>query len=372
MTEKHKIFIYIVQILFVCSISYGSQSLQLENVTDWGAAVARYVIYLLLIKGSHEACILGYNILKTKKSPDWLKTFEKCKPYFFLFGASTAALVYLKQKVLGSDFLLLFIGYLIKKYPEMEKKPTTINYGTGMACGFVEGYLSHVIPSDGAEIVGLVQNMTRFEDKHNIVFPVKRLIIVITKSLYCPPDLKAFNKENRDDLPHLEARQVIGPPDTEATCDYAETWLFENLSSDGVYSSHDVACSNLQSISSLQDVQRDVAGVKNRTYRNSVYKIVRPGHAPVSLAAECATPLHTLHRVMERRALYEHLANVDVDEVVQDFCSTLQAIIDKSPDYRGKCELVYYDDTDTSQNLADVLLDKIRELEPNFENIKRT
>ncbi|XP_072944738.1 stimulator of interferon genes protein isoform X2 [Epargyreus clarus] len=330
MTEKHKIFIYIVQILFVCSISYGSQSLQLENVTDWGAAVARYVIYLLLIKGSHEACILGYNILKTKKSPDWLKTFEKCKPYFFLFGASTAALVYLKQKVLGSDFLLLFIGYLIKKYPEMEKKPTTINYGTGMACGFVEGYLSHVIPSDGAEIVGLVQNMTRFEDKHNIVFPVKRLIIVITKSLYCPPDLKAFNKENRDDLPHLEARQ------------------------------------------SLQDVQRDVAGVKNRTYRNSVYKIVRPGHAPVSLAAECATPLHTLHRVMERRALYEHLANVDVDEVVQDFCSTLQAIIDKSPDYRGKCELVYYDDTDTSQNLADVLLDKIRELEPNFENIKRT
>ena len=76
-----------------------------------------------------------------------------------------------------------------------------------MACSFVEGYLVHVIPNDGADFVGFVRNIDRYEATQGIVFPVKRLFIVCTKSLFCPPDLCEFNKKNKD-LPYLEAMKV--------------------------------------------------------------------------------------------------------------------------------------------------------------------
>lgn len=58
---------------------------------------------------------------------------------------------------------------------------------------------------------------------------------------------------------------------------------------------------------SLEFVKKDVAGVKDRIYKNSVYKLRRgsPPSAPAYLVAECATPLHTLRRVMDNRDLYE-------------------------------------------------------------------
>lgn len=56
---------------------------------------------------------------------------------------------------------------------------------------------------------------------------------------------------------------------------------------------------------SLENVTKDMAGVRNRVYKNTAYKIYRPNARPLCLVAECATPLHTLHRVMENRELYE-------------------------------------------------------------------
>ena len=56
-------------------------------------------------------------------------------------------------------------------------------------------------------------------------------------------------------------------------------------------------------IQSLEDVEKDVAGVKNRSYRNSAYKMYRPGAPPLHLVVECATPLHTLYKARSRRAL---------------------------------------------------------------------
>ena len=55
---------------------------------------------------------------------------------------------------------------------------------------------------------------------------------------------------------------------------------------------------------SLDDVEKDIAGVKARSYKNSAYRIYRPSGLPVSLVAECATPLHTLYKVIENRELY--------------------------------------------------------------------
>lgn len=90
----------------------------------------------------------------------------------------------------------------------MEKTESSINYGVGMACNFYEGYLMNVIPSDGSKFGGLVQNIHAFESREGVVVPVKKLFIVITKSMYSPPDLVQFNKTNRDDLPKLEACSV--------------------------------------------------------------------------------------------------------------------------------------------------------------------
>lgn len=82
----------------------------------------------------------------------------------------------------------------------------TVNYGVGMACSYFEGYLVHVIPSDGAKFVGFEENINVFEARQGVVFPVKRLFIIIPKSLYSPPDLKHFNKPNS--LAKLEVCRV--------------------------------------------------------------------------------------------------------------------------------------------------------------------
>ncbi|CAG4944626.1 unnamed protein product [Parnassius apollo] len=318
-------YVYAAQIVFVSAIFIGYQGLNFENAHKWVSVVVRDVVYMLIIKGSTEACAVGFNALHSKHSTDIAQIINDTKKFLFITVLSIGFLIYNKQKVLGEDFLFWYIAHLITKYPEMEQAASTINYGVGMACSFFEGYLVHVIPSDGAKFVGFEENMNIYEASQGIVFPVKRLFLVITKSLYCPPDLKHFNKNNRKDLPYLEACQ------------------------------------------SLEEVVKDVAGVKNRTYRNTAYKIYRPGKSPVYLAAECPTPLHTLHRVLEKTSLYEELAKANIQEIVNDFCRMLRSIIAKSPEYRNKCELVYYDDTDPTQNLADVLLDRLRLLAPHFE-----
>ncbi|XP_023935589.1 stimulator of interferon genes protein isoform X2 [Bicyclus anynana] len=325
MNNNKLYFIYGIEILFVLGLSFGSQSIHFENVQKWAVVVARYVAYLLMIRGAHEACVYGYGVLQTQEEINVGRVWRRCRTFVVLLAASLACVLYCEQRIIGEEFLLLFIAHLIVKYPEVEQPPI-INYGMGMAYSFYEGYLAHIIPSDGGRFVGFQENMSIYESAQGIVFPVKRLFLVITRSLYCPPDLKHFNKSDSS-LPHLEACK------------------------------------------SLEDVEKDVAGVKGRTYRNSAYVIYRPGRRAVYLSAECATPLHTLYRVLQKKTVYEELADVDSRELVRDFCSTLRSAVHKNPESRDKCELVFYDDLDPTQNLADVLLDKIRELEPNFEEI---
>ncbi|KAJ0174883.1 hypothetical protein K1T71_009991 [Dendrolimus kikuchii] len=330
MAEKYKVHTYVMQILLVCGVIIGSNKMDVDKLPVWGVHVARYIIYILLIRGSQSLCLLAMHTVNSKKMPDLLKLKQQWQNYVVMLVAAAAILFYSKQKIFHEDFLFLFIAYIVVKYPEMEKHTPNISYGTGMACSFFEGYLTHILPSDGANFVGFLENINIYESREGVVFPVRRLFIIITKTLKCPPDLKEFNKENRDDLPKMEACK------------------------------------------SLSDVKKDVAGVKTRTYRNSAYKILRPGQKPVYVAAECATPLHTLHGVLQKRnTLYEELSNIDVEEVVEDFTKTLKSIISKSPECKDKCELVFYDNEDPTQNLADVLLDKISEIEPKFEHVTR-
>ncbi|XP_030025752.2 stimulator of interferon genes protein isoform X2 [Manduca sexta] len=332
MDNSRKSFVLFMQVAFAFGISFGLKANNFDKQL-WLVGIARYLLYFLVIRATNEGSALLYKILNKKASLDPPKIIQDVKEYALVAAASVGVLLYTEQKLITEDFLLIFAANLLLTYNDMEQKPTTITYGVGMACSFFEGYLKQVIPSDGHKFVGFQENIERYENAQGVVFPVRRLFIIMTRSLYSPPDLKQFNKENRDDLSQLEACQV--------------------------------------SPESLKEIEKDVAGVKNRIYKNSAYMIRRAGAAPVFVAAECATPLHTLHEVLHNTTLYQELSNMNTEEVVADFSKMLTSIISKSPQCRDKCELVYFDDTDPNQNLADVLLDKIREIEPNFEKVTR-
>ena len=77
-----------------------------------------------------------------------------------------------------------------------------------MACSYFEGYLVHILPSDGSKFFGFLNNMRAYEDREGVVFPVKKLFIVATKSLYSPPALEDLNRPDRDDVAYLEACSV--------------------------------------------------------------------------------------------------------------------------------------------------------------------
>lgn len=328
--EKHnRMHVFALQVILAICITVASKSLDLNDKHKWMLTIVRYILYILTIQGSKGLSVIAYNVFHEKRELDVRVLQNINMLQLVMYAFSVMVLIINQQKFFAEDFPLIFVACLIVKYPDLEKKPMSANYGVGMACSFYEGYLMHVIPSDGGSYGGFEQNVTSYEATHGVVVPVKKLFVVITKSLYSPPNLELFNKPQDD---------VI----------------------------------KLESCLSLEFVKKDVAGVKDRIYKNSVYKLRRAGSppsAPAYLVAECATPLHTLRRVMDNRDLYEELSDVNPDDVAEDFCNTLTTILSKSSECRDKIVLVFYDDTNPESNLAEVLLDKIRELEPNFENL---
>ncbi|CAD0202825.1 unnamed protein product [Chrysodeixis includens] len=351
MEKNNRMHVFVLQVILAIFVTFVSKSLDLNEKHKWMLTIVRYILYILTIEGSKGLSVIAYNVLHKKRELD-VKVLQNINMLqLVMYAFSVTVLIINKQKFFAEDFPLIFVACLIVKYPDLEKKPISpANYGVGMACSFYEGYLMHVIPSDGGSYGGFEQNVTCYEATHGVVVPVKKLFVVITKSLHSPPNLELFNKP-QEDVVKLES--CLTPIECAPSVDHV---MFQ----------------------SLEFVRKDVAGVKDRIYKNSVYKVRRPpappappGHSapPAYLVAECATPLHTLHRVMDNRDLYEELSDVDKEDVAEDFCNTLTTILAKSSECRDKVVLVYYDDTNPESNLAQVLLDKIRELEPNFENL---
>ncbi|XP_022823018.1 stimulator of interferon genes protein-like [Spodoptera litura] len=325
-------YIYFMQILFVGSITLASQSLELHNKQTLAINIARFVLYVLSVRGFSEACVVLYHCARHQQLPDVqvLQRVQLHRHHVMMFLGAITLLLTHEQAIIDDRLIFILIATLIAKYPDIDRKldkKKTVNYGVGMACSYFEGYLVHVLPSDGAKFFGFLENIKIYENREGVVFPVKKLFVVVTKSLFSPPALVEFNKTGRDDLPKLEA------------------------------------------CSSLTEIEKDVAGVKNRIYRSTAYKIYRPNAPPVCICTEGGTPLNTLYRVLKNSELAEELAGINREEIVLDFLTTLRKLIAKSPECRGKCELVYFDDSNRDLNLADVLLDRIRELEPNFEEI---
>uniref|UniRef100_A0A2A4J288 STING ligand-binding domain-containing protein n=1 Tax=Heliothis virescens TaxID=7102 RepID=A0A2A4J288_HELVI len=341
-----EIQIYFLQIVLAVGVTIGSRTLDFNDKDQWTLTIVRYIVYILAIQGIKGLSSIGYDVIHKKRSLNTRLLQNINGLQMIMFVAGTTILLSNHQKLFAEDFPMIFIACLIVEYPEIETKyAEPVNYGVGMACNYYEGYLMHVIPSDGGKYGGFVHNVQSYESREGIVVPVKKLFIIITKSMYSPPDLEHFNKTNREDLPKLEACTEPFPCGAGS----ADDALFQ----------------------SLDDVEKDISCVKDRSYKNSTYKIYRRGR-PVCLVAECATPLHTLHRVMQNKDLYADLAEINVEDVCNDFCAALTRILARSSECRDKVELVHYDDTDPESNLADVLLDKIKELEPNFEQLIST
>lgn len=176
-----------------------------------------------------------------------------------------------------------------------------LGYGAGMALSYVEGYLRLVLPELRAISAtwGAREGVT--------VFP--KLLVVLPRSLYCVPDLADWS-------------------------------------------------SRLEACSAPPPLQQDMAGVKNRMYCQSVYRI-NVGRRPRFVMAECATPLHTLHAVRQRAAQYGRLATVDHRRVSSEFEATLRAVLETDPVCRGRVGLVPYNDCDPTEDLAELLLQQL-------------
>ncbi|OXU29991.1 hypothetical protein TSAR_001108 [Trichomalopsis sarcophagae] len=195
---------------------------------------------------------------------------------------------------------------------------TGLNPGTAMASSYFYGYLKIILPaSGGIERAGILNALETFESKNKVTVPVKKLFILIPSSSYIPPDLKEISNN----------------------------WL--------------------EYVQPLETIAIDRAGVKNRTYHNTIYKFRSngPNKAGKSyyLATEGATPLKTFLEVQDNSHRYAALYREFNREIIKSFYTTLQNLLNDNPDCKHYCELVYYEDTKGGErtNPAHILRDRI-------------
>ncbi|XP_063374508.1 stimulator of interferon genes protein-like [Cydia amplana] len=305
-------------------LGYHSGNMDSHLAQKYLQIIASIIAKLLASQGFELACIAICSAVKHKKLPVF-KLKDKYKLSLYVLLLTTPLAMSCGHSLLREEFLMLWVAYALVRYLQLKCQPATITYGEALACSFAEGYLFQVIPP-GGDYEGLVEAIRAAAMSRRAVFPVRRLFVVFPRSLHCPRSLETFNK-NDERLPRLEQ------------------------------------------CTSLPDISRDVAGVCNRVYRNTVYKIRRYPTDPRPVHVVCATPINTLWMVLQKRAVYTPMAKADEEEIAASFCATLPSIVRNSPELRDKCHLVYYDDANPNANLAETLLAKIREIEPNYENL---
>ncbi|XP_015600435.1 stimulator of interferon genes protein [Cephus cinctus] len=196
-----------------------------------------------------------------------------------------------------------------------------LDYGSGLAYSYFYGYLNIILSSMGSEYKGLQHNIELFEAREGVPMPIKKLFILIPASAHIPSDL----------------RQV----------------------------SHDW----MESTKKVVSAEINRAGVKNRVYSNTVYKIhpegEGSGHRPIYVVIEGATPMLTFYEVSQHAHKDSDTYRRFTKEVVELFYKTLQTLLNTNPDYQDSCELVYYEDYGPDGkrvNVAEIILERIRKL----------
>ncbi|GLV44844.1 sting [Carabus blaptoides fortunei] len=180
-----------------------------------------------------------------------------------------------------------------------------LDYGSGMAHSFFHGYLNLILPCTGDERKGLKEQITDYEAQNNVQFLSKKLYILIPLSAHCPTSVVERSGIEMDSAKSLNYRRM------------------------------------------------DRAGVRDRHYQNSVYKIWIGKdfkRKPVYVCAEYATPLLTFYEVTKHNTPDSKVYLRHRNEIVTNFYMTLHKILKDDPDCRDVCELIYYRDIDTDGN----------------------
>jgi len=250
-------------------------------------------------------------------------------PYVYLWNKRSLA--YITPFLAGFLFskLIDMVNSRVHTSRQIEKMKG-LDYGSGMAYNFFYGYLRLVLPEGGSPAAkGIKKRIETFINHHRIpdsAFPVKKLFILIPQNLHTPTDLKEVSTDRPND---------------------SEYWM--------------------EAAVSLEFQKFDRAGVKERTYKNSVYKIWNrdiPDARPVYVVAEGATPLKTFNEVIQMNAKMSRVFKDHQHDIVSAFYKTLQDIIRESDDCRDVCEMIYYVDTEGGKkvNVARIILERIQQL----------
>ncbi|CAL7941911.1 unnamed protein product [Xylocopa violacea] len=197
-----------------------------------------------------------------------------------------------------------------------------LDCGTCMAYSYYYGYLKLILPPTETLNKGVIEKIENIEDIQTIKIAVYKLFVLVPASSYVPPDLK------------------------------------------------EVSYGWMESAINLEDEIRNRAGVKGRTYHNSVYKIYPNGDRvnckPIYIVAEGATPLLTFFEAMKHAHKETNIYQQHYKDIVLKFYEKLKELIDNDPECTGRCELIYYNDYDNNGgkvNVAKVILDRLYEIQ---------
>ncbi|CAH0564953.1 unnamed protein product [Brassicogethes aeneus] len=210
--------------------------------------------------------------------------------------------IFMLMKLLNLNSTKLHMSYWISQN-------YGIDYGAGMAYSFYHGYLKLLLTKIGIGDVNLKENMELYESHHDIKFEVYKLFILIPKSLNC----------------------------------------YESLEEGSKY----VECA-----SSMLEKKITRAGVKDRVYKNSVYKIFENNKDIRYVLAEYATPLKTFIEVVKHTGQHSETYKALESDIVHQFYITLQMILKEN--HLNTCELLYYEDEDT--DVGALILSRIKQL----------
>ncbi|XP_060110027.1 stimulator of interferon genes protein [Heteronotia binoei] len=103
------------------------------------------------------------------------------------------------------------------------------------------------------------------------------------------------------------------------------------------------ADSRIQFINNLPEVTMDQAGIKRRSYKNSVYGVLDENQKMHCCVVEYATPLQSLYAMsQDDSAAFSRQTRLEQAKL---FCRTLEEILEKSKECSGCYQLIVYDDS---------------------------
>ncbi|XP_066480186.1 stimulator of interferon genes protein [Tiliqua scincoides] len=117
----------------------------------------------------------------------------------------------------------------------------------------------------------------------------------------------------------------------------------------------------IQFIDNLPEVKMDRAGIKKRSYKNSVYGVMDEEQKMNYCVMEYATPLQSLYAMSQDESAA--FSRLDRLEQAKLFCRTLEEILQRSKDCSGCYQLIVYEDSGESNKhfLSKAILQCIRQ-----------